>query len=792
MASEDQADPEPDSEIERLHRVIARLEAELAQRKQADEPLERFFSTSLDLLCVADFEGYFRRLNPAWEHTLGFTAEELCAHPFLHFVHPDDRAATLAEVEKISRGVDTISFENRYRCKDGSYRWLLWNAIPLLDRRRIYADARDITERKRSEENIRKLKESAESANRSKSDFLAQMSHEIRTPMNAIIGMADLLWETSLTAEQRQYVRIFRRAGSNLLNLLNDILDLSKIEAGQVELEEIDFDLADTLDKVCELLGLHAHEKGLELACRTMPDVPASLRGDPTRLRQVLMNLVGNAIKFTEKGEVVLRVERQPDSGHSVWLRFAVSDTGVGIPEEKLADVFKSFTQVDASTARKYGGSGLGLAISKYLVERMGGRIWVESKVGLGSTFYFTATFETPRKATKPASQPLDLKKLRTLIVDDNATNRLILADAVAGWGSLLTTAESGEEALAELARASQAGEPYGLVLLDCRMPGMDGFEVAEQMHNNPSLGAATVLMLTSDNRLGDTARCRSLGIEAYLIKPIQRSELLSAIQAALNQTTPGNSAPRTEEDSVSIPRKLGLRILLADDSEDNVFLIRSYLRDSGCLLDIAANGQAAVQNFQPGKYDLILMDLQMPVLDGYAATRAIREREREMQADPTPVIALTAYSRKSEIDKSREAGCTGYLIKPIRRKTLLAALERYSHPAPVHRGEPGPSHRPIAVDRRLEAAIPDYLENKRRDIQAVLKALETDDYKTIRIIGHKLHGSGAGYGFAELSAFGERLELAAEDRNSSSIREQAGQISRYLETLGTGIRGAY
>ena len=790
MSFDEQGNPDRDAEIEALHRQISALQLEVAERKQREEVLDRFFTASLDMLCLADFKGYFKRLNPAWERTLGFTADELCRHPFLDFVHPDDREITTAEMKKLSEGVNTISFENRYRCKDGSYKWLLWNATPLSTQQVIYADARDITERKLSEENIRKLKEAAEAANRSKSDFLAQMSHEIRTPMNAIIGMADLLWETLLSAEQRQYVRIFRRAGISLLNLLNEILDLSKIESGRLELEEIDFDLRDLLDNVCELLAIRAHEKGLELACRVMPNVPTNLSGDANRLRQVLTNLVGNAIKFTASGEVVLRVEREAGSSQTGFLQFTVTDTGIGIPEEKLARVFESFTQVDASTTRQYGGSGLGLAIAKYLVELMGGRIWVESKVGAGSTFHFIAPFGAGRElATQAGLKPLDLKGLRTLIVDDNSTNRLILAETLAAWGAFLTTAENGAQALTELVRASQAGEPYGLLLLDCRMPGMDGFQLAEHIQSHPSLAAMTVLMLTSEDRAGDMARGRTVGINAYLVKPIQRAELSKAIQSAMSKTPAVAEMQSIQEDSYRIADQLPLRLLLADDSEDNVFLIQSYLRHSGYSVDVAENGEEAVREFQFGQYDLVLMDLQMPVMEGYDATRRIREWERERQAKATPILALSAYALQSEIDKSRDAGCTAYLTKPIRRKTLLEAIEKYCDATRTgHQVKPSERTQP-AFDERLRSIVPAYLEGRRRDILSVLAALDRDDYEQIRTIGHKMRGSGTGYGFPEITAIGQRVELAAKSRDEKKTREHLTELSAHLDVLELAVQ---
>ncbi len=623
------------------------------EQKKSDQRLrdQQFYTRSLiesniDAIMTTDPSGIITDVNKQMEALTGCTRDELIGAPFKDYFTDPGRAE--AGIKRVLREKSVTDYELTARARDGTQTVVSYNATTFYDRNRklegVFAAARDVTERKRVEVELQQAKALAESASRIKSDFLASMSHEIRTPMNAIMGIADLLAKTALSSEQDKFVQIFRRAGDNLLNLINDILDLSKVEASQLELERTGFSLNDHLEKVIEMVAPRAHEKGLTLVCEIAPDVDTDLVGDPTRLRQVLLNLVGNAIKFTNSGQVSLRVERDPDSSVPTALRFTVSDTGIGISAEQQGQVFERFTQADSSTTRRFGGTGLGLTISKRLVELMGGRIWVESEVGRGSVFAFAVPFEIWAAANRPVAVPVG----------------------------------TGPE---------------------------------------PALPA--------------------------------------------------------------------LRILLAEDSPDNCTITLAYLEDTPYHVEIAVTGAIACEMFEAGLYDLVLMDRQMPIMDGLTAARTIRAWEQANDRPPTPIIALTASALKGDRETCLAAGCTAFLTKPIKQEVLLQAIQEHSMVAPASLKEEGrPRDTTSPASRKLAERTPAYLRNCRQNVIDIKEALDRADFEAVTILGHNMSGSGGGFGFQAITDIGAALEQASKSADTDASRMWVGELSSYLDRV--------
>jgi two-component system, sensor histidine kinase and response regulator len=664
--------------------VVART----AELRDSEDFAKTILSTAHDAFVAMNGHGQITEWNVQAEVIFGWRRDEVLGKQLVELIVPNQfRDKHCAGLEKFLATGDgpalNQSIEISALARGGREFPVELTILPLeLESGWLFsAFIRDITVRKQSEQELQHAKEAAESANRAKSEFLANMSHEIRTPLNGIVGMTDLALDTRLAPDQAQYLTTVKSCADSLLTVVNDILDFSKIEAGKLQMESISFELSDLLGDTCKSLGFRAHQKGLELACRIPKNVPDHLLGDPGRLRQVIVNLAGNAIKFTESGEVVIQVDVATQSAQEVVLRFTISDTGIGISPENQKRIFTAFEQADTSTTRNYGGTGLGLAIALKIVGLMDGSIWLESSEGRGSCFYFTARFEINRDVFngKPDVPVSSLEGLRALVVDDNDTHRGILEDSLRNWRVKTTAACNASEGLLALEQAATRGEPFAAVFIDAQMPEIDGFALAKRMKSNPQLTGAVLMMLNSTTQLADAQRCRELGFATHLVKPFKSSELLACLKSAVQSATsavPVEKALSTQPAAGAGDNKQCLNILLAEDNPVNQRVAVGILEKRGHVVIAVENGLQALKALKMQRFDLVLMDLQMPEMDGFSATAAIRQEE-QTSGDHLPIVAMTARAMKGDRECCLEAGMDEYISKPVNPKSLLAIVEK-------------------------------------------------------------------------------------------------------------------
>jgi PAS domain S-box-containing protein len=766
--------------------------------------------------------GEFETEQPRWSAFTGQTFDELKGWGWLNAVHPDDRPNTARVWSAAVATRSPYEVEHRLRRHDGTYHHMLVRAVPILDDegpiREWVGVHTDVTAQKEAEAALREATLLAEAANRAKGDFLANMSHEIRTPMNGILGMTELALGTELTPEQRRYLGLVKTSADSLLTIINDLLDFSKIEAGKFELDAIPFALRDRVGDTMKALALRAHKKGLEVACSFDPDVPDALVGDPGRLGQVLINLVGNAIKFTATGEVVLTVrcaEDEMSSDARVVLLFKVSDTGPGIPADKQCRLFQPFSQADTSTTRQFGGTGLGLTIARGLVDLMGGRIWFESEPGRGSTFSFTAAFETQSPGCQSAdAEPDRLRGTSALIVDDNATNRLLLRELLMRWGMMPSLAASAPAALEVLSEAAALGTPFDLVLSDVMMPEVDGYQLAERIRQRPELDGAAVILLSSADTQHDTARCRLARVSAYLTKPVKQSELLDAILRALDPCNQQAEAIARERRPRSVDpcRSRPLDVLLVEDNATNQLLAVALLEKEGHRVETVNNGREALEILSGRSFDVVLMDIQMPVMDGFETTSRIREWEKQTGAH-VPIVAMTAHALKGDRERCLAAGMDGYVSKPVHADELYRALARCgpgSSPEQESLSDAREGPPPVTIDReallarvggredRLRKIVQVFLDESSRLMAELQGAIAERDAPAVKENAHALKGAVGIFGVPGLveaaqaiESLGQSGDLAGAEETYRQLKEEVGALrSALTETLSPATAG--
>ncbi len=654
--------------------------------KESEKKHRTVMETCADPFIVYDQVGCVTYLNPAFTETFGWRLDELLGRRIDFLPDSEAKQETQDAIRTVLNDGTTVRFESRRLTKDGRMLDVRIAGARLQDEHGniegIVVNLQDITKQKQALIELKNAQKAAEEANRSKSEFLANMSHEIRTPMNGVIGMAGLLLGTELTEEQRDYAKTIQNSGDSLLFIINDILDHSKIEAGKLDLEAIDFDLRVTIDEITDLISIKAVEKGIEYVPMVYPDVQSHLRGDPVRIRQILINLLNNAIKFTNAGEVSLAVQSKREDLEKVVLRFSVKDTGIGIPKDRVGQLFQSFSQVDSSTTRKYGGTGLGLSISKQLAELMGGEIGVNSQEGDGSEFWFTAVLEKqPENKMRNIIVPQTISGKRVLIVDDNATNLFVLQEQLMSWGCRIGKSADGFEALDRLHGAVVENDPFEIAILDMQMPDMDGETLGRKIINDRRIHHTKLVMMTSMGQRGDAKRMEKIGFSAYLTKPVKMSKLydcLSTITGTNQTAAKGRQEAIVTTYSLAETRKQNIRILLAEDNLVNQKVAVKYFGKLGYNVDVVSNGKEAVAALSKETFDIVFMDCQMPEMDGYEATGEIRQAGSPVHDRHVPIVAMTAHAMEGDREKCLKAGMNDYLAKPVTPQELSDMLDKW------------------------------------------------------------------------------------------------------------------
>ncbi len=757
---------------------------------RARKDIDRFFGLALDLMVIVSLDGRFIRVNPAVVETLGYLPEELTGRRFVEFLHPDDVAASLDAFAAQTAGTPVAALENRYRCKDGSYRWLLWSATAVEDGM-AFATALDVTDRRLMEDELRASREQALEASRLKSEFVANMSHEIRTPLNGVVSMAELLLDTPLSGDQAEYAQVALTSAEALMRVINDILDFSKMEAGKLEILSEDYSVRAAVEDVLEVAGVGAVDRGLELDVAIDDDVVDVLRGDGNRIRQVLTNLVSNALKFTPAGRVAVTVTRQDAATASgEQLRFQVTDTGIGIDPARLPALFAPFSQADATTTRRYGGTGLGLCISKQLVELMGGRIDASSVPGEGSQFWFTIPYE-PGAGFGSETLGSDLTGTRILVVDDIAADRQAMERRLAAWGISPDSAFDGLSALRQLRRATETGRPFEVALIDLSMPEMDGLELARAIKAVPALRSTRLILVTGSPV--PSAEAEASGIEAQLTKPVRQSRLYDQLVTILHKERVAPSLTPPPAAPIAGTAERG-QVLLVEDNQVNQFAAVRLLQALGFRVDVAADGREAIAMTARTGYAAVFMDCQMPNVDGYTATRVIRRREDHGDSR-LPIIALTAHALDGDRQKCLDAGMDDYVAKPLRLQTIKALIDRIpslaaarlpeprSRPAgdaPSELFDPGPLSE--IGDRHTESMLVTmFVEQAEARLPVLAGAIAAGDGDRVRSVAHGLKGSAATVGAIRVSELSGRLCELAEDAATPVTREMHARLSEAL-----------